>query len=275
MVARMSAGILFIDLDGTLVGPDGIVERVWPALDALRAAGWRLAICTGRPGRGIALATARRLDPEGLHVFESGGVVMHGSGRVIDHHPLDPRAVTALAAVALAEDVTLEAYTADARFLCRAKDDFIRGHEALLGFEAELSSWPPADPLVRMQWVVPHARWPALASAAASAMSLVAPHHGRSPKMPGVAFVSMTAPGVSKGTGVRRVLAHLGLDKEHAAMAGDDLNDLSAFGEVGRTFAPEDGHQEVRARATEVIPSAARGGVADAAASLLEGSPTR
>lgn len=270
----MSAGILFIDLDGTLVGPQGIAPRVWPALDALRAAGWRLAICTGRPGRGIALETARRLDPDGLHVFESGGVVMHAAGRVVAHHPLDPGAVASLAAVGadpMNADTTLEAYTADARFLCRQKTDLIRAHEELLGFSAELCAWPPSDALVRMQWVVPQDRWPALATAAASAMTLVAAHQGRSPKMPGVAFVSMTAPGVSKATGVRVVLEHFGLAREQAAMAGDDLNDLSAFAEVGRTFAPDDGNPAVRARATELIPGPALGGVADAAERLLRG----
>ncbi|MCC6624854.1 MAG: HAD-IIB family hydrolase [Deltaproteobacteria bacterium] len=264
-------GVLFVDLDGTLVGPDGVAERVWAPLARLLRSGFRVAVCTGRPGRGIALDIAHRLDPDGLHVFESGAVVMHARGDVVAHAPMPRAAIEALAAVAVAERATLEAYTADARYLVPERDPLVVAHEELLGFGAEIVAWPPAEPLVRMQLVVPHAAWPRLAESARDALAAVSAHEGRSPRMPGVSFVSMTAPGVSKGTGVRAVLARYGLGREQAAMAGDNLNDLEAFDAVGRVFVPADGDPRARARADVIIASPRDGGVADAALALLAG----
>ena len=54
----LATAVLFVDLDGTLVGPAGVHERVWGPLAEARAAGVRLAVCTGRPGRGIAALPA-------------------------------------------------------------------------------------------------------------------------------------------------------------------------------------------------------------------------
>lgn len=262
-------GILFVDLDGTLVGANGIAERVWPPLAALREAGYRIAVCTGRPGRGIALEVARRVDPDGLHVFESGAVVMHASGEVLVHHAIPAEAVSAMAALGVAEQVTLECYSADARYLARERNTFITDHEALLGFAAEIVAWPPSAPLVRMQWVVLHEDWPRLQIAAAELLTGVAAHEGRSPRMPGVSFVSMTAPGVSKATGIRAVLERLGIPRADAAMAGDNYNDIEGFGAVGTVFVPVDGVAEALALADHPIPSPNDGGVAEAASLLL------
>jgi len=268
-VSTRPRGILFVDLDGTLVGADGIADRVWPALAALREAGFRIAVCTGRPGRGIALDVARRVDPDGLHVFESGAVVMHASGEVLVHHALPGRAVNDIVAAGVAAGATLECYSADARYLVRERNLLISDHERLLGFAAEVVAWPPVVPLVRMQWVLLHEEWPRLQAAAREVLNEVEAHEGHSPRMPGVSFVSMTAPGVSKATGVRVVLERLGIDRADAAMAGDNYNDIDAFGAVGTVFVPLDGVVEALALADYVIPSAAAGGVAEAAEILL------
>jgi len=263
--------ILFIDLDGTLVGPRGVHERVWPALAELRAAGWRLAVCTGRPGRGIACDIARRLDPDGLHVFESGAVVMGPRG-VIAHQAIAPAVVAEVAALGVQRGITLEAYTADGRYLVRERNDYVARHEQLLGFASDTVAWPPtSETIVRLQWVLPHADWPAFK---AQMGVLIGVHEGRSPRMPDVSFVSMTTLGVSKATGVRVVLAHFGLTRHAAAMAGDNLNDLEAFDEVAEVFVPRDGAPAALARATRVIGEPQHGGVADAVPWLLAPRPT-
>lgn len=257
--------ILFIDLDGTLVGSRGVHERVWPALGELRRAGWRLAVCTGRPGRGIARDIARRLGPDGLHVFESGAVVMQGDA-VVAHQAIEPAVVERLAAVGIARDVTLEAYTADGRYLARERNDIIARHEQLLGFAADVVPWPPQETIVRLQWVLPHEDWPAFK---VESDGVIALHEGRSPRMPDVSFISMTTLGVSKATGVRVVLERLGLTRADAAMAGDNLNDLEAFDEVAHAFVPRDGAPAALARATHSIGSPDQGGVADCVPILL------
>lgn len=267
--AAVNQGVLFIDLDGTLVGASGIHERVWEPLMALRQAGWRLAVCTGRPGRGVALEVARRLEPEGLHVFESGSAVLDTSGRVVQARTLEPLSVSAVATFGKVHDVVVEAYTEDGRFLVETRAaSLVRAHEELLGLEASASPWPPTDRLVRMQWNLPTTRWAALREVARPVTARLSAHEGRSPRMPGVSFISLTPAGVSKATGMAVVLAAYGLEFEHAAMVGDNLNDLDALRLSRRRFVPSTGAPEALALADTIVGSPEEGGVADAALAL-------
>jgi len=262
------AGVLFVDIDGTLVGPAGVAARVWPALAALRAAGWRVALCTGRPGGGVARALARRADPGGLHVFESGAAVLTADGGIVHAEAMPDHMVAAAIDLGAAHGATVEAYTADGRYLVAARDELVRRHEELLGVPAEIVPWPVADRVVRVQWVVPLARWPALAEAA-TGLSGIGLHEGRSPRMADVAFVAVTAPGVSKATGAEVVLDRYGVPPARAAMVGDQRNDVAVLRFVGTAFATEDGAEEARAVAQHLVAGPAGGGVADAAWHLL------
>lgn len=268
------AGLLFIDIDGTLVGPRGVSERVWPALAELRAAGWGIGLATGRPGRGEALALARRADPDGLglHVFESGAAVLSSAGAVVDSEPLPAAALADIVALGARLGATVEAYTASGRYLAEVRDDYILRHEALLGADAELvPAIAEVSGLVRVQWVAPLPAWPALRAAAQRELVGVTVHEGRSPKMPDVVFAAVTAQGVSKGSGITRAAARLGVPLARVAMAGDALNDLSAFAVAGLTFCAADGVPAARAAARWVVPGPDEGGVADAVAILLAG----
>ncbi|HRE92224.1 MAG TPA: HAD hydrolase family protein, partial [Myxococcota bacterium] len=142
-----------------------------------------------------------------------------------------------------------------------------------LELEAEAVAWPPSAPLVRMQWNLPTPRWEALKEAAEPIAARLSAHEGRSPRMPGVSFVSLTAAGVSKATGVRTVLEAYGLTPDQAAMAGDNHNDLEALRLVARRFVPSDGAAEARALADVLIAPPEAGGVGEAARQLtLAGS---
>ena len=262
------AGVLFVDVDGTLVGTHGVAPRVWPALARLRASGWRVAICTGRPGRGEALEYARRADPEGLHVFESGAVVMRGDGVVVRAEALSAAAVVTAVALGDAVGATVEVYTAAGGYHARERDALVARHEALLDLAAEIGPIPADRPIVRVQWVVGDAAWPALERGAAL-LDDVDVHVGRSPKMPEVRFVAVTARGVSKAWGAATALALLAVTAERAAMVGDNLNDISALRLVGTAFVAADGAPEAIALADHVVPGPDLGGVADAAELLL------
>ncbi|WP_436411105.1 HAD family hydrolase, partial [Thermus scotoductus] len=52
--------LVFVDVDGTLVGKEGVPACVWPAVEALQSQGVRLSLITGRPGRGHAPAGGER-----------------------------------------------------------------------------------------------------------------------------------------------------------------------------------------------------------------------
>ena len=236
----------------------------------MASAGWRLAVCTGRPGRGSAMEIARRLDPEGLHVFESGGVVLDTAGRVFESHPIPAASVAAVARFSTENALTLEAYTAQGRYLVAQRDPYVLSHEVLLGVPAELVDvWPPTEDLVRLQWLMPRARWEAVLASHAGVLEGISAHEARAPSMPEVSFVSMTRRGISKADGMRAVLAAYGLGPEQAAMVGDNNNDIDGLKLVSRRFVPEDGAPAARALADHLVPSPRDGGVAEAARLLL------
>ncbi|UZX15131.1 Cof-type HAD-IIB family hydrolase [Thermus sp. PS18] len=267
--------LVFVDVDGTLVGKEGVPECVWPAVEALRAKGIRLSLITGRPGRGHALAYARRLDPMGLHVFESGAVVLAFSR---DPHspPAHPLLVEALPQEAAREAIRLarrlglplEGYTADGGFFIEGDSPLLKAHQELLGVvaeEADLLRLP--TPLVRLQ-VLAEAQAPLGALMDPLPQELQA-HVAESPRMPGVRFVSLTKRGVSKLSAARFVAESYGLTLAQCAMVGDGENDLELIQGAGLGIAMGNASPQVKKVAQRVVAPVEACGLAEALASLL------
>jgi hypothetical protein len=211
MGGHSAVKLVLVDVDGTLVGKDGVPPCVWPRVEALRAKGVRLSLITGRPGRGETLGYARRLDPTGLHVFESGAVVLALSQ---DPHgpPATPVHVAALPEAAAQEAIRLarrlglplEGYTAQGGFYVEGDSPLLQAHQDLLGLVAERADLLRLEePLVRLQVLAgPEAPLGALLDALPPGLTY---HVAESPKMPGVRFVSLTKAGVSKLSAARLV----------------------------------------------------------------------
>src|SRR6476619_6476559 len=91
--------LICIDVDGTLVGRSGEVSpAVWAAAETVRAAGIRIAICSGRPSFGRTRAFADRLDHDGWHIFQNGASVVHFPSGETRSHPFTAAAVAGLVA---------------------------------------------------------------------------------------------------------------------------------------------------------------------------------
>ena len=86
--------MMFIDVDGTLHGRQGVHPEIWAAVEQAREAGLPLSLCTGRPGSGVARRYAARLAPNGPHIFEAGACVTTAEGEVVHAEPLGPLAST-------------------------------------------------------------------------------------------------------------------------------------------------------------------------------------
>src|SRR5690242_6874288 len=104
--------LVFTDVDGTLVGSSGtVLPGVWVAAEQLRAAGIRMAICTGRPAFGDARGYAARLDPDGWHVFQNGASVINLATSQSLSTAIPSDAIAALVARARKIGRILELYT--------------------------------------------------------------------------------------------------------------------------------------------------------------------
>jgi hypothetical protein len=266
--------LVCIDVDGTLVGAAGTVHpRVWEAADRLRAAGVRIAVCTGRPGFGNTRAIASRLDADGWHVFQNGASVVHANGGGSRSVALDDAALDALVAQAHATGHTLELY-GDDDYAVRPGPadtaDRARRHAALLGVAY------PAHPfeafararrgrLVRAQWMLAHDEAAAMLAAPPPGARMVP---SGSPVMPETTFISVLAPDVDKVVGVRQVAAAYDVPLAAVMFVGDGANDAAAMAAVGAgggwSVAMANAEPEALAVARLVVGHVEDGGLADA-----------
>ena len=254
--------LLCADVDGTLVGTNGVVHpAIWPAAERARAAGMQIALCSGRPAFGLARSYAERLAPDGWHVFQNGASVMHlASGRTRSAS-FPAATIEYLVGRARQTNRVLELYT-DVDFVVEIDSDDTRAHAALLGVPFVAGSFEAMTaPVVRAQWLL---------SRADADRVLAEPHPGielspsTSPVMPDTLFVSLMVPGIDKGVGVAAIAKEYGFALDDVMFVGDAWNDAPALRRVGHPVAMGNGEPEVRALAKRVVGHVDDGGLAQA-----------
>jgi Cof subfamily protein (haloacid dehalogenase superfamily) len=256
------------DMDGTLLrGDDTVSEATLAELARWQADGVPLVLATGRPPRWMR--RIREVIPSGTAVCCNGAVLLDlGRFEIVDEIVLEP--------------ATLRALTAELR---RRMPDAWFAVEYGLEFRHE--------PVYQPRWDV---EAPGVAQAtleelvAAPAAKLLA----RSESTDRDTFVSLveqvvgelatvttsstdalaeiSAPGVTKATGLAAVAAAHGVGPEDVVVFGDMPNDIAAFEWVraggGRAVAMAHAHHDLLAAATDVTGSNEDDGVAQFLASL-------
>lgn len=264
--------LICIDVDGTLVGSSGKVhDAVWADAARMRAAGVRLALCTGRPGFGDARGYAARLDPAGWHVFQNGASIVKLDSAESVSEPMGAERVAWLVARAGATGRVLELYT-DAAYAVESDAPIAREHADLLGVPFPRRPFSDLEgAVVRGQWIVAAADAPAV---------LAEPHPGieisgsTSPLMPGTMFLNMTPAGVSKASAVRRIARAYGVPLAEVMFVGDGDNDLGAMGVVGTAVAMGNAEPAVRAAAHRTVGHVDQGGLLEAFALARRRAPS-
>jgi len=89
----------------------------------------------------------------------------------------------------------------------------------------------------------------------------------------GERFLDVTAPGADKGSSLRFLIAHLGLDRSEVAAIGDGHNDISMFIEAGTSIAMGNALDDVKQAANMVAPPNSEAGAAWAIHTLLNHHP--
>jgi Cof subfamily protein (haloacid dehalogenase superfamily) len=251
-----------IDVDGTLVGSQGRVHPdIWSAADRARHAGIRLALCSGRPAFGLALEYARKLDPEGWHVFQNGASVLNLSNGQSRSVTLPSESVSAFIAEARSSRRLLELYSDD-DYVSESESAWAHEHAKLLGVPFEMRSFESLrGSVVRAQWLLPHADAKAWAQTPRPAFETAL---SSSPLMPDTTFVGITRAGVSKGSALQAITLEYGFDLKDVMYVGDSDNDLSALKIVGHPVAMGNAADEVSRVATLSVGHVDAGGLAEA-----------
>jgi Cof subfamily protein (haloacid dehalogenase superfamily) len=254
--------LVCIDLDGTLVGSSGQpTDGVWRAADRTRNVGIHLAICTARPGTGLAWEWAHRLDPDGWHQFQTGASVIHTGTRATRSSPLPHGAAQACHDTALRNGWVFEAYSHD-DYVVDSTDPLAVRHAELLGIpHARRPLRTLVGEVVRVQLIVTDEQ---LSAALASVPAGCTASGATSPVMPGANFVSITAEGVSKASGVSMLAELVGCSLHETMMVGDGHNDVPALQIVGYPVAMGNAPDDVADAARHRVAHVDHDGVAEA-----------
>ena len=226
-------GLIFLDIDGTLVGSKGHVEDcVWQAVEKAQEAGIKLSICTGRPCFGVAQKIAERVGPNTPHIFQNGAQIARASGEPIKIRGLKEATTRALVAYAREQTLTLELYTPNNLYIER-KTPMSEQHAKMIGVNAivsDLSEVIKNEPVVRAQWIVTQTH---LERALAFRSEDVSVGVASSPALKTAVFVSLTRSDVSKGSAAEQVAQSLNIELADAMGVGDSSGDLPLLERVG------------------------------------------
>jgi len=261
--------LVLIDVDGTLLGSNGVPDCAWEAAERARQAGIHLSLATGRPSAGVSLEYARRIDPEGLHIFHQGAAVVRATGKPQYSVPLPQQAFHDLVDLSRQAALPLEVYTAAGGFYIERASRDLENHAKLLGVEVEkkdLHSVWFAKTVIRLQWVVRQtSEWQRVQRIIdESYLDQLSWHVGTSPATPGVIYASLLRRDAGKLTAASWLAKKMGIDFSQVAAVGDGENDLELLRAAGVGIAMGNAPDAVKQAADRVVSPVDDCGLAEA-----------
>ena len=254
--------ILFLDLDGTVIGSNGVSDAVWSSIARARIRGAQLAVCTGRPRGGVSQRIAQHMSPTGPHIFESGGMVAPATGDPLYTAPMHPGDLERLILHSESTPAVLELYTPNGVFVSTYNAD-CQEHERVLEIkvhEADLRQIANVETVVRAHWIM-------RPETVDQVLSLELPHSHKavasSPVLPENVFCSVTAEGDDKGSAARWVADLLGIQVVDTWAVGDSIGDLPILQVVGTGLVMAEAPEALRQQ-FQVLPSVNEDGVISA-----------
>ncbi|GHT95596.1 haloacid dehalogenase [Spirochaetia bacterium] len=261
---------LALDLDGTLLAPGALLTgRSIRALRACLDRGIGVIICTGR-----AVETAeryrQRIGVEGPMVCYNGAEVLNTpGGEILGAAFLDRTVVDYCIDLSRQMGVYYQVYfpkTQDTpREVLMAETDgpeaeMYRNHTGIrieFGDLKQALAAPGLNGVIKSMFLTDEAVMekirPLLWERFGDRVCIVQ-------TMP--TFLEVMRAGVSKGTGLRIALDHAGLSPDGVIAFGDEENDLPLFEVAGRSLAPANARERVKAAADLIIGPCAEDGVA-------------
>jgi Cof subfamily protein (haloacid dehalogenase superfamily) len=277
-------GLIAIDLDGTLLGTDGVLtDRSVAAVRAVAAAGWYVVLATGRPPA-VVTPFADRLGGAVSHVVATNGSLVT---TFPDRPGAEPELLDALSFDLDAARAIVTALRGfDPRFGFALATDAGFGHET--GFAVRMPAEvpdPPIDDVLALGGRIafklfsfhPERSAHDLVTALPATLDdLLAgtPYTGMSVSHMGADAVEIGPGDIDKRAALERLCGRLGVDRADVVAFGDEWNDLTMLRWAGRGIAMENAAPEVRAVADEIAPHHADDGVARVLERLLRTSPS-
>ncbi len=259
--------LLVLDVDGTLVDSNGdISKKDIEAIQIARDRGVIVSLSTGR----IPLAckwSLSKLQLDGFHIFIDGALVSDLDVKaVVRTQPIDRETVLEAVEFARSNKIYMEMYTID-KFYAEQANWTDEIHKNFFGACITLDDIEKVGKKYEILKMETIARYP---EEYEKAELLKKKFSGklrfsiaRSPAFPGVDFVNIIEPVVSKGNALKQLANHFKTPLEKVVAVGDGLNDLSLLSDAGLGIAMDNAFDEVKAVADVITGSVDNGGVAE------------
>lgn len=258
------------DVDGTLLDTrDQISERTRAAVQRVVAAGVPFVLVTGRPPRWIP-PIVELLGHAGLAVCANGAVRYDAAtdevGHAVTMDPIQLRdaaqvVATALPNAKLAVELIIDGVAAN-------------GTDQFLAEPGYTHPWPNADsvtaprdlilgrPATKLLVRQPDASSDVMAAAVGELLSAQSTAQLELTYSTGYGLIEISAPGITKATGLARLAAELEIAPADVLAVGDMPNDLSMLRWAGHGVAMANSHPAVLAAADEITSGNSEDGLA-------------
>jgi len=262
----MKYKLLVVDIDGTLLGRDGSISAEdGEAVAEARRSGIRVSLSTGRAVKACQ-SIINQLSLDGYHIFFDGALVSN-LGEEVYAEPLDRGVVREAVEFAHLHNIALELYSATHYFVERETWS-TDAHRQYFGIEPTIVDFTGLWERERIIKGGLVAVTPQQATKAKSfRLHFDRSLHfsrARSPAFPGVDFINIVAPEVSKGKALAALASHLGVSLSEVMAVGDGINDISLLSLAGLAVAMDNAPDEVKAVAHHITLDVDHSGLAAA-----------
>jgi hydroxymethylpyrimidine pyrophosphatase-like HAD family hydrolase len=258
------------DVDGTLLDPtDQVSERTRAAVHRVVAAGVPFVLVTGRPPRWIP-PIVEQLGHAGPAVCANGAVLYNAATDQVSYtvtlDPMQLRDAAEVIATALpGAKLAVELPAAGA-----ARN----GAEQFLAEPGYTHPWPGGDsvdaprdvllgrPAIKLLVRQPNASSDLMAAAVRELLGAASGARLDVTYSTGYGLIELSAPGVTKGTGLARLAGELGVAPADVLALGDMPNDLPMLHWAGHGVAMANAHPAVLAAADEITAGNSEDGLA-------------
>jgi 5-amino-6-(5-phospho-D-ribitylamino)uracil phosphatase len=265
--------LLVSDVDGTLLGRDGSISSENKAvLDQVRALGIKVSLCTGRVP-GACGDIVRQLGLDGYHIFFDGALVSNpDQTHEVYVHSLNLELVKEAVLFARQENIFLELYSS--RHLLVERENWVTDmrHKSF-GLESvvmDLTKLPADKKIVKAEIVTSNPDEEAKAEVFRERFrGKLHLSVAGIPSHPGMKFINIVDPGVSKGRALIMLASFLGISPVEVMAIGDNTNDVPLFSAVGLAVAMGNAPDEVKMAAQVTTLDVDSGGLAAAVKRFL------
>jgi len=269
----MNYKLLVVDIDGTLVSRDGSISAEdREALAKARDFGVQVSLSTGRAAQ-ACLGIINQLSLDGYHIFFDGAAVSNpGQGDEVYVQPISRETVKQAVDFAHRHRVDLELYSAT-HYFAERETWSTEAHRQFFDIEPTIVDFTR---LWERERIVKGGLVTTTPEEAAKAKSFCRHFddslrfsRARTPAYPGVDFINVLAPEVSKGKALEALASYLGVSLTEVMAIGDGANDIPLLATAGLAVAMGNATDEVKAVADHVTLDVEHSGIAAAIEKFL------